>query len=309
MHIALWLLATALLLAGAALWLWQRAQQRTQQDVSAAFVNRQIQGMQQTQAQPQEAGKASPQLQLQREALRQFFLRAGIQHPGGRLYFQLVAPGISLILLALVLGGWISALGTLVLYVMLVIFYFWLRTSKLQRAMVRQLPGFLDTLVRLVTIGNSIGSAFQTGITGTEGPLKVVLDRANRQVQAGVDLEHALRQQAAIFRFKELDLVAAVIGVSTRFGGRSDQVLERMAAFMRDLEHAQNELVALSAEIRLSAWIMGVLPAAIGMFLIIFNNDMFSNMWHDPIGGKMLIGAVLLELLGGYGLYRLAKTV
>ncbi|WP_211460662.1 type II secretion system F family protein [Collimonas silvisoli] len=309
MHIALWLLAAALLLTGVALWLWQRAQQRTRQDVSAAFVNRQIQGMQQSQAQPQETGEASPQLQPQIEALRQFFLRAGIQQPGGKLYFQLIAPGIALTLLALLLGGWISALGTLVLYTMLVIFYFWLKTSKLQRIMVRQLPGFLDTLVRLVTIGNSIGSAFQTGIVGTEGPLKVVLDRANRQVQAGVDLEHALRQQAAIFRFKELDLVAAVIGVSTRFGGRSDLVLERMAGFMRDLEHAQNEMVALSAEIRLSAWIMGVLPAAIGMFLIIFNNDMFSNMWHDPIGKKMLIGAVMLEILGGYGLYRLAKTV
>lgn len=309
MHVALWLLAVALLLTGTALWLWQRAQQRTQQDVSSAFVNRQIQGMQQIQQQPQDGGKASPQLDVRIEAMRHFFLRAGIQHPGGKLYLQLLAPGLGLPLLALVLGGWLSALGTLLLYTMLVIFYFWLRRTRLLRTMVRQLPGFLDTLVRLVTIGNSIGSAFQTGIQSSEGPLRVVLDRANRQVQAGVDLEHALRQQAAIFRFKELDLVAAVIGVSARFGGRSDLVLERMAAFMRDLEHAQNELSALSAEIRLSAWIMGVLPVAIGMFLIIFNNDMFSNMWHDPIGGKMLIGAVILEVLGGYGLYRLAKTV
>ena len=309
MPIALWLLAVALLLTGTGLWLWQRAQQRSQQDVSAAFVNRQIEGMQATQIQPQDGGERSPQLQLQIEALRHFFLRAGIEHPSGRLYVQLLVPAIGLSLLALILGGWLSALGTLMLYVMVLVFYFWLRSSKLQRTMVRQLPGFLDTLVRLVTIGNSIGAAFQTGIAGAEGPLRVVLDRANRQVQAGVDLEHALRQQAGIFRFKELDLVAAVIGVSSRFGGRSDLVLERMAAFMRDLEHAQNELVALSAEIRLSAWIMGLLPVAIGMFLIIFNNNMFVNMWHDPIGKKMLIGALVLELLGGYGLFRLAKSV
>ena len=124
-----------------------------------------------------------------------------------------------------------------------------------------------------------------------------------------MELEQALRQQAAIFHFKELDLVAAVIGVSSRFGGRSDLVLERMAAFMRDLEHAQNEMVSLSAEIRLSAWVMGVLPIAIGMFLIIFNNSMFANMWLDPIGRKMMIGAGLLEVIGGYGLYRLAKTL
>ncbi|WP_211451821.1 type II secretion system F family protein [Collimonas antrihumi] len=309
MHIALWLLAAALLSAGTALWLWQRAQQRSRQDVSAAFVDRQIQGMQPVQQQSRSGIETAPHLQLQTEALRHFFLRAGIQQPDGRLYFKLLVPGVGLTLLALLFGGWLSALGTLFLYIMLMIFYFWLRSSKLQRTMVRQLPGFLDALVRLVTIGNSIGAAFQTAIPGTDGPLRVVLDRANRQVQAGVDLEHALRQQAAIFRFKELDLVAAVIGISSRFGGRSDLVLERMAAFMRDLEHAQNELVALSAEIRLSAWIMGLLPIAIGLFLIIFNNNMFLNMWHDPVGEKMLIGAVVLEVLGGYGLFRLAKTV
>ena len=309
MRIALWLLAAALLLGGVALWLWQRAQRRTRQDVSAAFVDRQLQGMQPMQQQAPEAIGQQPQLHVQIEAVRHFFLRAGIQQPDGRLYANLLVPGAVLILSALVFGGWLSALGTLVLYVMLVAFYFWLRTSRLQRTMVRQLPGFLDTLVRLVTIGNSIGSAFQTGIVGTEGPLRVVLDRANRQVQAGVELEQALRQQAAIFHFKELDLVAAVIGVSSRFGGRSDLVLERMAAFMRDLEHAQNEMVSLSAEIRLSAWVMGVLPIAIGMFLIIFNNSMFANMWLDPIGRKMMIGAGLLEVIGGYGLYRLAKTL
>jgi tight adherence protein B len=309
MHIALWLLATALLLTGSALWLWQRAQHRTQQDVSAAFVERQIQGMQQVQRQPQSAEEASQQPRLPSEALRNFFLRAGIQHPSGKLYVQLIAPGVALVLLALIFGGWLSALGTALLYAMLVVFYFWLRTSRMQRTLIRQLPGFLDTLVRLVTIGNSIGAAFQTGITSTEGPLRVILDRANRQVQAGVDLEHALRQQAAIYKFKELDLVAAVIGVSSRFGGRSDLVLERMAAFMRDLEHAQNEMASLSAEIRLSAWIMGILPIAIGIFLIIFNNNMFAGMWYDPIGKKMLIGAVMLEVIGGYGLYRLAKSI
>ncbi|MEO6920009.1 MAG: type II secretion system F family protein [Collimonas sp.] len=311
MHIALWLIAVALLLTGSALWLWQRAQQRTRQDVSAAFVNRQIQGMQQAQLQPQPQGanEAVPQRQLTTEALRNFFLRAGIQHPSGKLYARIIVPGVILTLLALIFGGWLSALGTVLLYAMLAAFYFWLKTSKMQRTMIRQLPGFLDTLVRLVTIGNSIGAAFQTGIGSTEGPLRIILERANRQVQAGVDLEHALRQQATIYKFKELDLVAAVIGVSARFGGRSDLVLERMAAFMRDLEHAQNEMASLSAEIRLSAWIMGILPIAIGIFLIVFNNNMFVGMWLDPIGKKMLIGAFMLEVVGGYGLYRLAKSI
>ena len=51
-------------------------------------------------------------------------------------------------------------------------------------------------------------------------------------------------------------MVAAVVSIALRFGGRSDQVLERMAAFMRDVSQARSELSASSAEIRLSAWIL-----------------------------------------------------
>ena len=308
MHLTLWLITVALLLSGAALWLWQQAEGRSRQDVSAAFVNQQIQGRRQAEVTAANAPEVS-QRYLQTEAVRHFLLRAGIQSSSKKLVLRIIVPGLVLASLATVFGGVFSLLGTLALYLLLVRFHFWRRTSKLQRTMVRQLPGFLDTLVRLVNIGNSIGSAFQTAIVSTDGPIRIVLERANWQVLAGVDLEQALRKEAQIFRFKELELVATVIGVAGRFGGRSDQVLDRMAAFMRDLEYAQNELSALSTEIRLSAWIMGLMPVGIGIFLVIFNNSMFVGMWHDPIGKKMLIGAVLLQITGGFWLYRLAKSM
>lgn len=308
MHLALWLITIALVLAAAAMWLWQRAVGRVRQDVSAAFANQQIQDRQRSSAVaagPQDI----PGRHFQTEALRYFFLRAGIQDPSSKLYLKLLLPGVLLVVLAALFGGVFSALGALLLYVMLLTFNFWLKTSRLHRSLVRQLPGYLDTLVRLVTIGNSIGSAFQTAIVSAEVPLRLVLERANRQVQAGVDLEHALSREAAIFRFRELELVATVIGVANRFGGRSDQVLDRMGAFMRDLAYSRQELSALTAEIRLSAWIMGLMPTGIGIFLVIFNNNMFTGMWHDPVGQKMLIGAVILQFVGGFWLYRLAKAV
>ena len=143
----------------------------------------------------------------------------------------------------------------------------------------------------------------------TEEPLRELLDRSNRLVQAGMDLEHALVQKALVFRLQELELIAAVIGVALRFGGRADTVLERMAAFMRDREYSQNELVALSSETRLSAWVLGLLPIGLGVFMVIFNNRMFVTMLEDPIGKNLLIFAVVLEAIGAYWLYRLAKSV
>ncbi|NOT17354.1 MAG: pilus assembly protein TadB [Sulfuriferula sp.] len=306
-HIALWLSSGTLLLTALAVWFWQKAGIEARQQKSANFVDSHIQDdyVVQQQGVTPDGNELS---NLHSVAFRDFFLRAGIT-PTVSFFLKLVLPWLFLSILAAYFGGWLSVAGVLLLYVVLVRFNWWLRTSRRQRDMLRQLPVLIETMVRLITIGHSISAAFQQAVITTDEPLRDVLDRVNRQAQLGVALDKALHKEAKTFRFTQLDLVAAVIGLASRFGGRSDQALERMAAFMRDLEHAQQEFASLSTEVRLSAWVMALLPIAIGIFLIIFNNNMFLTMWHDPIGKNMLVGAVVLEIVGSYWLYRLAKTI
>jgi len=78
---------------------------------------------------------------------------------------------------------------------------------------------------------------------------------------------------------------------------------------MRDLEQAHDELVAMSSETRMSAWVLGALPLMVAGFLVVFNNRFFMQMWEDPLGSKMLLGAVGLQVVGSFMLYRLAKSI
>jgi tight adherence protein B len=235
-------------------------------------------------------------------------LRAGVD-AGPRYYAPIVLAVIILPLAALLFGGVLAACVMIILVLALSYFRLWYVASKRREKMVRQLPGFIDALVRLITIGNSLGSAFHTAVTSVDPPLFDVLERSNQLSRAGMELDASLFYVARLYRFKELELVAAVIGVALRFGGRSDMVLERMAGFMRDLQQAREELHALSAEIRLSAWILGLLPVFVAGFIVIFNNEMFMGMWDDPVGQNMLFGAVVLQIVGSYWLYRMAKSV
>jgi tight adherence protein B len=307
--LTLWLTSGAILLLALGILLWQNAQLHLRQYATSVFVDQQIRSAVSTQSTSDETEqKILAQPRLESNIWRRFCLRAGIT-PTPIFYAFLIIPGLLLISLAAIFGGILSVLGTLFLYVTLIYFRLWLKATRRHQKMVRQLPAFLDTMVRLTIVGNSLESAFQATVLTTEEPMRDVLERSNRLVQAGMDLEHALLQQARIFHLLELELIAAVIGVALRFGGRADTVLERMAAFMRDREHAQNELVALSAETRLSAWILGFLPIGLGIFMIIFNNQMFVTMLEDPVGEKMLMTAATLEIIGAYWLYRLAKSV
>jgi tight adherence protein B len=219
-------------------------------------------------------------------------------------------------LVALVLGGTaavaiaadaVAASAACVLLVLGAVFFVWLRMQQRRRTLVRQLPGFLDSLVRLINIGNSTHAAFQISIPAVKAPLRVYLDDVNALVKAGVELEPALLQVARGMRVDALLLLAAIMGLGVRYGGRADLLLERMAHFLRDREQAERELVAMSSETRMSAWVLGLMPAVVGTAIIMLNAAYFIRMWDDPSGRQMLYGALALQLTGAFLLYRLAR--
>jgi tight adherence protein B len=92
-----------------------------------------------------------------------------------------------------------------------------------------------------------------------------------------------------------------------RYGGRADLLLERVANFMRDREQAEHELIAMSSETRLSAWILGLLPIGVGASLIMSNPGYFIGMWNDSTGRALIFSSAGLQLLGAGLLYRLAR--
>src|SRR3546814_12506042 len=124
--------------------------------------------------------------------------------------------------------------------------------------MFNQVPGMLETMVRLITIGNSMAAAFQAAAANTSQPLREVVEKAAHLSRSTQELDAALANVARQYAFDELGLLAAVVRVAQKFGGRSEVVLERIAAFMRDVEYACGEIVVSSGEIRVSARVLGL---------------------------------------------------
>ncbi|MES2249958.1 MAG: type II secretion system F family protein [Pseudomonadota bacterium] len=214
---------------------------------------------------------------------------------------------VVLCLLAGLFAGAIAAAGVLFLLVLVSAFAVWLRLQKVRRQLISQLPAYIDAMVRLITIGNSTQAAFQLAIATTQEPLRGHMERSAALVRAGVDLDRALHQTATNVRVEEMFLLASILGLGVRYGGRADLLLERVANFMRDREQAEHELVAMSAETRLSAWILGLLPIGVGTFMILSSPAYFLGMWNDEIGRTLIFSSAGLQVLGTFFLYRLAK--
>ncbi|MHA6883373.1 type II secretion system F family protein [Ralstonia pseudosolanacearum] len=304
---ALWAGCLALVLVGAALMLWAEAVRRREREASRSFVRvqtEQINARYQANTESVPAGVPDSLHRAWHDALR----RADLE-PGRRLYILLLGPLVALALLAWVMSGLLSAAMAVALYALVAAFLFWNRTRRMNERLMQQLPGFLDGVVRLMSIGSAVPAAFQAASANTEPPLRTCLTSTTQLQRAGKDLDAAVLAVGQLYRVNELILLSSVLRLALRYGGRADIVMERTAAFMRDREQAQKELLALSAETRLSAWILGLLPVVVGGIIIMVNAPYVMSMWRDPSGKMLMMAAFGLEVMGSLILARLAKAV
>lgn len=313
-------LALALLLAAAGLWLWHLSARERERAAVGAHLDRQLRPAAVDAVEPApwmrepdlvfDASGATPsagEIAAERKAPR-FALPgwlAGAVSPAWLLLGLFAALAATAAAGAFV--GPPAAAAVVVLSLVLGSFALWLAVQRFRRKLVRQLPGFIDAMVRLITIGNSTHAAFQLSIPSAAEPLRGYLDKAASLVRGGAELDQALLQMARTVRIEEMYLLASILGLGVRYGGRADLLLERVANFMRDREQAEQELTALSAETRLSAWILGLLPVGVGMAIVMLNAGYFMRMWQDDSGRTMLYGAGALQLVGAVLLYRLAR--
>lgn len=304
---ALLLVAIALVITGLGLLLLANAQSRARKEQADAFLRAQTE-----QVRLRYAPAQDPQLQQAPRDLRRRWhdmLRRADLAPTRRNYLAGGVPCVLLTVVGLAAGGLVGAAAMLTVCVAVVAFVLWNRVRRIRQKLLLQLPGFLDGVVRLMAIGSSVPAAFQNSIANTEAPLRQCLVQAVHLQRAGKELDQAVLQVGRTYHVEELVLVASVLRLSVRYGGRADVMMERTAAFMRDREQAQRELMALSAETRLSAWILGLLPLVVAGSLFVLNAGYILMMWRDPTGKTMLLSALGLEVAGAFMLYRLAKSI
>ncbi|MCD2512152.1 type II secretion system F family protein [Comamonas endophytica] len=219
----------------------------------------------------------------------------------------LAVAALALALGAALQGGALAGALTLALCLPLGSFGIWLRLSRRRARILGQLPGFLDNLVRLLSIGNSLPAAFQFASANVPQPLGGALQQASAGLNVSPDLGQAMAQLERTWGLAEFGLLAAVFRMSTRYGGRADMVLERVSSYIRDRQSAERELHAMSAEVRMSAWILALLPVVVGAMIMLLNEGYFLRMWHDSAGRQMVFMAAGLQVCGSLLLYRLAR--
>lgn len=175
--------------------------------------------------------------------------------------------------------------------------------------LVSQIPLFIDQVVRGLATGRNVEGAIKLATEDLQEPLRGVVERAHKSVELGADLGEAFREAANFYETRELHMLALAIHTSRVYGGSPRDMLESVVSLIRQREQMQRELRAMTGETRVTAWVLGLLPSAIALYMVWLNPDYLSNMWRDGSGRSLLMASLGFQAVGGLILWRMIKSI
>jgi tight adherence protein B len=186
--------------------------------------------------------------------------------------------------------------------------YLGVRRSRRRKAFSTSLPDTLQLMSGSLAAGLSLAQSVDTIVREGTEPISSEFKRVLVEMRLGVSLEDALQDVAERYDSKDFGWVVMAIKIQRQVGGNLAELLETVAATMREREYMRRQVSALAAEGKLSAWVLGGLPPVFMLYLLITNRDYVSVMVTDPIGWLMLGGAALLLGVGVFWMSRLVKV-
>lgn len=180
------------------------------------------------------------------------------------------------------------------------------RRKRLQ-ALEQQLPDALELMARALRAGHAFLSAMQ--MVGTEGPEPIAQEFriASDEVNYGVPTPDALLNLASRVPVMDLRFFVIAVGIQRETGGNLAELLDKLGALIRARFKLLGTIRVLSAEGRVSAWILTLLPFVLGGLINVINPKFMSVLWTDPAGSKLVVGGLILMGIGVLWMWRIVK--
>ena len=183
---------------------------------------------------------------------------------------------------------------------------FFLPRLWISRRKGRRVKAFNDGLADTITLianalrsGSSFLQSIELAVRETQPPISTEFSRVVREVSLGLSLEQALANLVRRVRSEDLDLMATAVSIQYQVGGNLAEILDTIAFTIRERVRIKGEIRTLTAQQRLSGYVVGFLPVGlVGLLMVIaprFMNPMFEKppeLLGIPVG-------VILLMLGG----------
>jgi tight adherence protein B len=176
----------------------------------------------------------------------------------------------------------------------------WVKRRRARRLarLENQLPDALDLLARALRAGHAFGAGLQMIGEEMAEPIASEFKMVHDEVNFGVSLDQALGNLAARVPVTDLRYFVVAVMIQRESGGNLTEVLTNLSRLIRQRLKLMWHVRVLSAEGRMSAWLLSLLPFAIGGLMNVFNPEFMAPLWNDPLGVSIVRGMLVSMFFG-----------
>jgi tight adherence protein B len=188
---------------------------------------------------------------------------------------------------------------------MLALVGFWLpvlyvkrRKAKRQVDFDMQLPDALQLIVNSLRAGFSFNKAMEVASQATTPPISTDFASVQREVSLGMSIEDAMQSMARRAQSPEFDIVVSAYLIQREVGGNLAVIMEKVADTVRQRLRMRGELNVLTAQGRISGYVVGLMPIAVFGIVIVAAPDYLDPLVKTSMGRGMLVFAVFWQMIG-----------
>ncbi|MEJ7833481.1 MAG: type II secretion system F family protein [Nocardioides sp.] len=205
-------------------------------------------------------------------------------------------------------GNLLLGLGFLAVGAVAPWLYLGIRRSRRRKAFNAALPDTLSLMSGSLSAGLSLAQSVDTIVREGTEPVASEFKRVLIETRLGVPLEDSMEGVAERFESKDFEWVIMAIRIQRQVGGNLAELLDTVAATMRERQYLRRQVNALAAEGKISAYVLSVLPPGFLLYLVFAQRDYVMPLFTDIRGIVMLVGATFWLLVGVFWMSKLIKV-
>lgn len=172
--------------------------------------------------------------------------------------------------------------------------------TRRARRFATQLPDALSLVASSLSAGHTFLRSIQMMAEEYDRPLADEFRRVVAETQLGSPLIDSLERMAARLRIRDLDWMVQAIRIQQTVGGQLAELLTTLSEFMRAREEVRREISVLTAEGRISAWMLGALPVVLFLAVQVINPGYLDPMLQG--WGLVWLGLTAVAMATGIGI-------
>jgi tight adherence protein B len=175
------------------------------------------------------------------------------------------------------------------------------------RHLERQLPEALDLMTRALRAGHALPTAIK--MVGEEMPEPIAREfrQLFEEVNLGMPQNEALLRLADRLPLEDVRYFVIAVMIQRESGGNLAELIDNIASLVRARLKLLGHVRTLSAEGRMSAWVLGLLPFALALVINLVNPGFLQILWTDPLGLKLVGAALVMMVLGTWCMRKIIR--